>query len=331
VLVLGLLAALAIVGGGYVFYRTWLDRPLPVAEEILIDVAPGEVLGGLAARLAGAGLLDHPQLFVLFGRSTGLAQRIQAGEYRIAPGLTPRNLLDDLVAGRVVRYEVRIVEGVTLEQALGVLRNAPKLNDDLEGATAATLLTRLGLGDGPGEGLFFPDTYHYTKGTRASVVLRTAHARMQGVLATAWAERDDGLPYASPYDALIIASLIEKETGTEADRDKVSRVFASRLALGMRLQSDPTVIYGLGADFDGDLKRIHLDTDGPYNTYRRGGLPPTPIALPGAASIRAAMHPAPGDYLYFVARGDGSSEFSASHEEHRAAVRRYQLEEQRTR
>jgi UPF0755 protein len=330
-LLVAALSSLALAILVYDFHRRWLDRPLPVREAVLIEVATGEALGPLADRLAAAGFLDHPRLFELHARAVGRAERIQAGEYRLVPGITPRSLLDDLVLGRVVTYDARIVEGATLAQALDALRAAPKLVDDLGGATPDDVLARLGLGQGPGEGRFFPDTYRYTKGTRASAILRIAFARMEAVLSQAWATRDPALPYRSPYEALIVASMVEKETGIESDRDKVSRVFASRLARGMRLQSDPTVIYGLGAAFDGDLRRIHLDTDGPYNTYRRGGLPPTPIALPGAASIHAAMRPADGSYLYFVARGDGSSEFSSSLAEHEAAVRRYQLRGNRSR
>lgn len=320
---IGLAAGLSIAA--FLYYDRWLDRPLTLTEARIVEILPGDSSSTVADRLAQAGLIDHPEIFVLHARLTHSAARIRAGEYRIDPGHTPRRMLADFVAGRVVSYDVRILEGWTLRDVLTTLRATPKLVDDLEGATAEDLLEALGLGQGSGEGLFFPDTYHYTKGTTISSILRAAHARMASVLAAAWEGRAPDLPFASPYDALVLASIVEKETGLEADRDKVSRVFVSRLQRGMRLQSDPTVIYGLGTAFDGNLTRADLDADGPYNTYRRGGLPPTPIALPGRASIDATLHPAEGDYLYFVARGDGSSEFSPTLEAHVAAVRRFQL------
>jgi UPF0755 protein len=184
-------------------------------------------------------------------------------------------------------------------------------------------LATLGLSSGHAEGLFFPDTYQFERGHSVSDILRRAHARMEQVLARAWAERRDDLPYASPYEALIVASLIEKETGHEGERDLISQVFVNRLAIGMRLQTDPTVIYGLGERFDGRLTREHLREDTPYNTYVHGGLPPSPIALPGARSIQAALHPRPGNYLYFVSRRDGTSQFSRTLDEHNRAVREF--------
>jgi UPF0755 protein len=189
-----------------------------------------------------------------------------------------------------------------------------------------TVLGVLGLPEGHGEGLFFPDTYHFERGTSDADILRRAYRKLASELEAAWQSRDAGLPYDSPYDALIVASLIEKETGRDSDRASIAQVFVSRLNRGMRLQTDPSVIYGVGPSFDGDLTRRHLRTDTPYNTYTRHGLPPTPIALVGRKSLKAAMHPAPGEFLYFVSRGDGSSHFSVSLEEHQAAVRRYQLQ-----
>jgi UPF0755 protein len=319
-LVIGVVVGLAFVHE----FDAWLDRRLPIADVRTIDVLPGETLQGLSNRLGRAGVLDHPWLFVLEGRVSGRSGRLQAGEYRVTPATTPRGLLDDIVAGRVVTYEVTLLEGWTALQAVDALAHAPKLTDDLTGVTADRLLERLSRGGGSAEGLFFPDTYVYRKGDLASAILAAAYDRMAQVLESAWEGRDAGLPYRTRYEALILASIVEKETGHADDRDRIGRVFVSRLERGMRLQSDPTVIYGIGTAFDGNLRRADLDADGPYNTYTRVGLPPTPIALPGLASIRAALHPAAGDYLYFVARGDGTSEFSASLAEHEKAVRRYQ-------
>jgi UPF0755 protein len=320
-----LIAALAI-GGAYGYARHWASTPLPVSEPVIVELEPGGTLSGFAAELKSAGVLQSDWLFTAYARGKGAASRIQAGEYRVLPGETPDRLLADLVAGAVATYDVRIVEGSTVMRVVEQLVNTPKLVDDIGPTSVETLMTQLGLGKGHAEGQFFPDTYGYKKGTRISDILLRAHERMSAVLARAWSGRSDGLPYATPADALIMASIIEKETGREDERGKIARVFVSRLQRSMRLQTDPSVIYGLGNAFDGNLTRAELDADGPYNTYKVLGLPPTPIALPSLASIEAALHPDAGDYLYFVARGDGTSEFSATLDQHLAAVRRYQLE-----
>jgi UPF0755 protein len=250
---------------------------------------------------------------------------VQAGEYEVLAGDTPETLLAKLVAGKVVSYDVKIVEGWTAMQAVAVLVAHPALAHEIADQSEQTLLDALGLPGGHAEGMFFPDTYHFVRGDSDADILRRAYARMETVLAGAWESRDAGLPYDTAYEALIGASLIEKETGQEADRPIISQVFALRLQRGMRLQTDPSVIYGLGQAFDGNLRRTDLRAAGPYNTYLNRGLPPTPIALPGARSIEAALHPAEGEFLYFVSRGDGSSQFSRSLDEHEEAVRRYQL------
>jgi UPF0755 protein len=286
----------------------------------------GESFRAFAGRLGRAGIVEHPEVWALWARLTGKATLIQAGEYRLEPGETPASLLGRLLAGDVVTYRVQIIEGWTALQALGAVRQHQALRHEIGAATVETLLGALGLPGGHAEGLFFPDTYQFVRGDSDADILRRAYDRMQEVLNALWAERSEAAPYETPYEALIVASLIEKETGQDADRAIISQVFANRLARRMRLQTDPAVIYGLGERFDGDLKRAHLREDTPYNTYVRRGLPPTPIALPGASSIRAALHPEPGDYLYFVSRGDGSSQFSVSLEEHEQAVRRYQLQ-----
>ena len=316
---------LLLAGAGLAYVVHWASLPMPVSEPVLVELTPGRPFSAFAAELESVGAIGHAGLFTTYARLKGLANRVQAGEYRIAVGETPETLLDDLVSGAVATYEVRIVEGTTIMRVVEQLADTPKLVDDLGDVTAETLMAKLQLGNGHAEGRFFPDTYGYKKGTRISDVLLRANERMNAVLARAWPDRAPRLPYATPDEALIMASIIEKETGREAERGKISRVFVSRLQRSMRLQTDPAVIYGLGDTFDGNLTRAQLDADNPYNTYKITGLPPTPIALPGLASIEAALHPDDGDFLYFVARGDGSSEFSATLDEHLAAVRRYQL------
>jgi len=325
-LIFVLLAALS-AGGAYGYAMHWAASPLPVAETVVVELLPGGTLAGFAGELKAAGVLRSDWLFTAYARWKGAAGKIQAGEYRVVPGETPDRLLADLVAGAVVTYDIRLVEGSTVMRVIEQFADTPKLVDDVGQTSAETLMKQLNLGDGHAEGQFFPDTYGYKKGTHASDILLRAYERMRAVLAREWANRAGGLPYATPQDALIMASIIEKETGREDERGKIARVFVSRLQRQMRLQTDPTVIYGLGNSFDGNLTRANIDADdNPYNTYRLFGLPPTPIALPSLASIQAALHPDDGDYLYFVARGDGTSEFSATLDQHLAAVRRYQLD-----
>lgn len=322
---IGLAAAGVLAGGlGAAYVVRWQDAPLPVAERTVVILESGESFARFARRLHQRALIEHPRVWSWTARLSGSAHRVQAGEYAIDPGDTPRSLLERLMRGDVVTYQVTFVEGWTVEQALAALAAHPALEHRVGDAGAQTLLEVLGLPAGHAEGLFFPDTYQFVRGDSDADILQRAYRRMSRVLEEAWEERSPGLPYETPYQALIAASLIEKETGQEADRAHISQVFALRLSRGMRLQTDPAVIYGV-EDFDGDLKRVHLRSPGPYNTYLNRGLPPTPIALPGRESIEAALHPAAGDYLYFVSRGDGSSQFSESLEEHQRAVRRYQM------
>ncbi len=326
IIVAGLLAAVLVVAGLGLYVKAWQDQPLPVTADVKVVLAPGQSFSAFARQLEQDALLDGAGLFSVLARLDGSARKVQAGEYWLKVGDRPGDLLDRLLAGEVVRYQVKLIEGWTLAQALATLSVHPELEHVLTGADESTVLGVLGLSEGHGEGLFFPDTYHFERGTSDADILRRAYRKLEMELAAAWETRDAGLPYDSPYEALIVASLIEKETGREADRANIAQVFVSRLRRGMRLQTDPSVIYGVGADFDGDLTRRHLREDTPYNTYTRHGLPPTPIALVGRRSLEAAMHPAPGEFLYFVSRGDGSSQFSVSLEEHQAAVRRYQLQ-----
>ena len=316
----------AAVGGAWSY--GWLNLPLQLESPLVVIVPEGKPLARVAGELAGSGVLDHPRVFTWYARLTGAARRVHAGEYTLTPGLTAHGLLERFVRGAVVQHDVTILEGWTVAQLLKALRAEAALEHRIPPEPDA-LVSMLELPRPNAEGLFFPDTYRFTRGDTDLEVLRRAHERMSAVLETAWSARDADLPYADEYEALILASIIEKETGREEERTKVARVFVSRLQQGMALQTDPTVIYGLGDGFDGNLTRRHLGAESPYNTYRRRGLPPTPIALPGQASIEAALHPAEGDYLYFVARGDGSSEFSATLDEHVRAVRRFQLGDRR--
>ena len=303
----------------------WADRPGALAEPVILVVAPGRPLAGVARDLEAHGVIDDGLRFRWFARLRDAAGAIRAGEYRFAPAASPAQVLERMVTGEVVVHRLLILEGSTVRDLLDLLAHAPGLERRLPGATPGDLFARLGLGGGHSEGWFFPDTYHYEHGDSDADVLLRAHRRMRAVLAEAWTGREADLPYGDEREALVVASIIEKETGRPEHRARIGGVLVRRLMLGMPLQTDPTVIYGLGAAFDGDLTRAHLERDGPYNTYTRRGLPPTPIALPGRAAIQAALHPAPGTALYFVARGDGATWFSDTLREHNEAVRRFQL------
>ena len=294
-------------------------------QPFLFEIPHGMSLRTLAQELTALGVLDHPYYFLALAYLRGDAGRVKAGEYEISPGTTPVALLDKLVKNQVYQRSVTLIEGWTTAQVLAALAKDDRLVGKLEGATPQDLMAALGRAGQHPEGRFFPDTYRFTKGASDLDILGRAAQAMDRVLAEEWRDRAPGLPLASPEQALVLASIIEKETGQASERPTIAGVFLRRLQLGMRLQTDPTVIYGLGAAFDGDLRRADLTRDTPYNTYTRHGLPPTPIALPGRAAIHAALHPAAGDSLYFVAKGDGGHWFSATLEEHQQAVRRYQL------
>jgi len=307
-------------------YQRFLMHPIPGNEaEPYFLVPRGASLRQIAERLKADGYLVDPHLFVVLAYLSGQARELRAGEYSWPSGLRPPELLEVLTSGRVVQHAVTLVEGWTFRRTLAALAERDVFSGDLSGLTDSELMARLGRPGQAPEGRFFPDTYSFPRGTAKLEILRRALQRMEEVLAEEWAERDAGLPLKTPYEALILASIVEKETGRKTERAKVAGVFVRRLRRGMRLQTDPTVIYGLGEDYDGDLTSADLRADTPYNTYRRGGLPPTPIALPGRASITAAVHPEEGEALYFVARGDGGHHFSATLEEHNRAVRRYIL------
>ena len=319
---LGVAALLAAAG-----YAAWY-AVTPVAVDKLpadFELPPGIRFRGAAQRIDAAGVRVGRFQFELLARALGRDQDIKAGSYELAAAPTPLELLDKLTRGDVTQVELRFIEGWTFRQLRAALDAHPGLRHDLQGLPDAEVLRRIGAPEPHPEGLFFPDTYLFSRNTSDLRLLQRAYAAMQQHLAQEWAARDPSVPYRSPYEALIMASIVEKETGRAEDRDMVAGALANRLRAGMLLQVDPTVIYGLGEAFDGNLKRGHLQADSPYNTYLRPGLPPTPIAAPGLASLRAALHPAKTQALYYVARGDGSSEFSRTLEEHNRAVRKYQL------
>jgi UPF0755 protein len=305
--------------------RRWQEPLALPADGLAVVVAQGESLRAVANRLHGEGVLPYPNLLIAYGRWTGIDQQIKHGEYLLVDPLDAKMLLELLRSGKVIQYQVTIPEGVTLAQTLDILAAQADLERVLEGPADERIQSLVAPFTHP-EGLFFPDTYHYERNTSDLELLQRANQKMLSVLDEEWQGRAEELPYETPYQALIMASIIERETGLPEERQEIAGVFVRRMSRGMRLQTDPTVIYGIGAEFDGNLRRAHLaDENNAYNTYRIDGLPPTPIALPGRAAIHAALHPAEGATLFFVARGDGGHVFSTTLREHEAAVRKYQL------
>ncbi len=308
-----------------IYLDRWSNQPLAIAAPTTIILEPGQSVTQFARHMQRRELLDSPRLLVWYSRWRGLDTRLQAGEYALAVATTPDVLLNAMADGDVVQHQVQLLEGTTVTQVLEVLRQAGELEHTLQAQTPVALHAELGLDARFAEGMFFPDTYTFTRGATDRSILMRAHEAMLNRAQHAWDNRADDLSLNDVEELVILASIVEKETGRAADRGKISQVFHLRLEKGMLLQTDPTVIYGLGDSFDGNLTRAHLRQDTPFNSYTRRGLPPSAIALPSAASLEAAAHPEPGDYLYFVARGDGSSQFSRTLAEHNAAVRRYQL------
>lgn len=303
----------------------WLQQPLPLAgESAELSIEPGTSPRDIAQGWVAAGVQASPLLLYEWFRWSGQARRIRAGSYEITAGTTPRALLEKMVRGDETLATVRLIEGWTFRQFRAELARAEALKPTTAGMSDAEVMAALGLPGVAPEGRFHPDTYAYSKGSPDLAVLRRAGRAMQQRLEAAWAQRTPDTPLKSADEALILASIIEKETGAAAERGRVAQVFINRLRIGMPLQTDPTVIYGLGESFDGNLRKRDLQTDGPYNTYLRAGLPPTPIAMPGKAALLAAVRPDPGKALYFVARGDGTSEFSDTLAEHNRAVNKYQ-------
>lgn len=324
VLLLVAVTGLATVGA-YMEFEAYLDRPLPITSTVLLDVRPGSGMSQVALQLAEQVSLTRPRLFTLWARYRGYDTRLRAGEYELVTGMSPRTALAHLMSGRSVQYPVTFIEGTTSRQALEALWQSSKLEVTLQGRSDEEILAALQSTFTSLEGALYPDTYFYTSGDTDLSILRRAAERLNDVLAEEWESRAPDLPYAEPYEALIMASIIEKESGLNSEREQIAGVFVRRLQMGMRLQSDPTVIYGIGSSYDGNIRRVDLDTTTPYNTYRIDGLPPTPIALAGRDALHAALHPSNDTFLYFVARGDGGHQFSNTLEEHNAAVRQFLL------
>ena len=303
----------------------WANAPIALREATVdFRITPKSSLRSAAAQMQEAGVGINADLLALLARWQGVATGIKAGSYSVKQGITPDQLLTKLARGDVTQGEVLLVEGWTFRQWRARLEQHPDLKHETLGLSEAEIAARLGIEGGKLEGWLLPDTYLFDKQSSDIELLARAHRAMKNKLNLAWREREPGLPYKTPYEALIMASIVEKETGRSDDRALVAGVFVNRLRKGMLLQTDPTVIYGLGGTFDGNLRKRDLQTDTPYNTYTRSGQPPTPIAMPGLASIQAALHPAANDMLYFVARGDGSSHFSRTLDEHNKAVGKYQ-------
>ncbi|MFO1305273.1 MAG: endolytic transglycosylase MltG [Burkholderiales bacterium] len=316
--------ALAVGVAGWLAWRSY-TQPLDVpGPSYAFEVRQGSTLSAVARDLGAAGILPHPVALVALGRMRGVDRNIKAGSYEIDPGITLPRLLAKLTQGDVTQRSIVIVEGTTFGDLKRALRASADVRNTVLDLPDAELMAKLGARSDSAEGLFFPDTYFFVAGSSDTAILERARKAMASRLAAAWEQRATDLPLATPYEALILASIVEKETGKAADRPLIASVFVNRLRKGMRLQSDPTVIYGMGSKFDGDLRKRDLESDTPYNTYTRDGLPPTPIALPSQASIDAVLNPPASDYLYFVARGDGTSKFSATLLEHNRAVSRFQ-------
>jgi UPF0755 protein len=325
-----LLAALTVLVllsvAGSVAWLGWrsLDQPLNVAAPLRFKVAVGSRFSHVASDLAARGIVAQPRAWVLFARWKGAATAIKAGEYEIEPGTTPRGLLEKMVSGQVLLHSLTIVDGWRVQDLLLAMQRNPDIVATLGGKTA-TLMDKLGFPGLDAEGQFLPETYRFPSGITDTELLRQAHAALTRELTAAWRDRDPTLPLQNANELLIMASIVEKESGLPQELPKIAGLYLHRLSIGMRLQADPTLIYGLGEAYDGDLRTVDLRTDGPYNTYTRTGLPPTAIALPGAAAIRATAHPDKTDAIYFVAsgKGDGSHVFSATLEQHNAAVAQY--------
>jgi UPF0755 protein len=317
------------LGVAVLFAVAWCVRypfaDLPLRSSPLsFSINAGSTLRSASHQMVQAGVLKSALHFEILTRLFGDPRNIKAGNYEVEQGLSPLDLMEKLTRGNHTSLAITFVEGWTFRQVRRTLDEHPALNHETRDLSDIDILQRLGIEQESPEGLFFPDTFHFSHGVSDLNVLRRSYQLMQKHLEAQWERRALEIPLATPYEALILASLIEKETGKALERTLISAVFLNRLKLGMKLQTDPTVIYGLGESFDGNLRKQDLVTDGPYNTYTRAGMPPTPIAMPGLASLNAAMHPAATDALYFVAKGDGSSHFSKSYEEHDRAVTKYQ-------
>lgn len=304
--------------------QLFMSEPLQLKQTVEFEVPNGSSVTSVNRRLFEAGLVGSP-IFLAWHARLHNQIAIQAGEYRLEPGITTLQTLEKMLSGDVVQYSVSLIEGWQVKDVLTMLIETPRLQSELRGLSEDEIIVRLGITEPSLEGLFFPDTYHYVAGSSDQDLLKRAYERTQTILQQEWQQRAENLPYQNAYEALIMASIVEKETGVPHERADIAGVFVRRLQRGMKLQTDPTVIYGLGERYQGNLKRKHLSEKTAYNTYVIHGLPPTPIALAGREAIHAALHPADGKSLYFVAKGDGSHYFSETLEEHNRAVKQYQL------
>ncbi len=317
---------MAVLFAGWLYLHVHSDVSLPeIPYEFTIE--SGSNLKQVSQQLADAGVLVHPWSLIMLSRYMGNESAIKAGDYKLTGDISQVALLEYLIKGDVSQTEVKFLEGWTFAQIRNILNQHPDIQNNTSDLSEQEILQLIGAEETAAEGLFFPDTYYFVKGGSDVEILRRAYLTMQAHLHSTWDARQESLPIDTPYDALILASIIEKETGLESDRAEIAGVFINRLRIGMRLQTDPTIIYGMGDRFDGNLRKKDLQTDQAYNTYTRAGLPPTPIAMPGLSSIQAALNPAETKAIYFVAKGNGESQFSTNLADHNRAVNKYQRQQ----
>ena len=325
-LVLGLFVAAVAAYWAWHEYSQFLQTPLDLPPEgVVFQIPRGASVAAVAQDLESRQLISRSDWLRVHARLDYQGEMIKAGEYELLPGLTPAALFALFVSGKTVSYSITLIEGWSFKQVMAEIEAHPALRQTLSGMSPQAIMQKLGHADEHPEGRFFPDTYSFQRDTTDLELLRRAHNRMSRLLQDAWAERDENIPLKTPYEALILASIVEKETGAASERGEISGVFSRRLRKGMKLQTDPTVIYGMGDRYKGNIRRKDLTEDTPYNTYVHTGLPPTPICMPGADAIAAAVKPKAGKSLYFVAKGDGSHQFSNTLRQHNNAVRKYQL------
>lgn len=324
-LLLGLFSSLVLLLGGILAWYTldFFFIPLPAQQTTLINVKPGESMASVAADLGKKGLLKHPEFFSLMIKLQGHSNRVKSGEYLLEANMTPDKLMSKLVRGKVVLHKITFIEGWTFAQMLHAIKDNPYLSHTLTDESPEAIMTSIGHAGEDPEGRFYPDTFLFASYTKDSRILQMSYDLMQKKLLHAWEQREADLPYKDPYQALVVASLIEKETGKASERPLIAGVILKRLQMGMRLQIDASVIYGAGQNYNSKLTKTNLRTDTDYNTYTRNGLPPTPIAMPSISSIEAALHPKITQAIYYVAKGDGSHVFSSNLQAHHAAVERY--------
>lgn len=309
----------------YLDYKAFLEMPINIKEEVVFSIESGMSFSTLNKKLVSENIINESRYLELLARHSKRANKIRSGEYNIMPGILPDELLNIFVSGKAVQYSMTLVEGWQIHEMLEAIKLNTVLEKKLTTYDADKLLPALGYPDSVAEGLFFPDTYYFPRGTSDIEFLKRSYERLQHVLEQEWQNRAENLPYKTAYEALIMASIVEKETGLASERAKIAGVFVRRLNINMRLQTDPTVIYAMGRQFDGNIRKKDLKIDSPYNTYRYKGLPPSPISLVGREAIHAALNPEDGKELYFVAKGDGSHYFSETLAEHNRAVVKYQL------